>query len=108
MVLLFFMKKVENYLHICKKYSTFVADFDLLCIMKTKNLRYIPFILVLLALSSSVYGAEGRRLVWKQRSNSQNGLYTTKNYFVTDGVSLNVSGMYYFGDVDNEGVAFNG
>ena len=27
---------------------------------------------------------------------------------MTEGVSLNVSGMYYFGDVDNEGLAFHG
>ena len=48
------------------------------------------------------------RIVWTTKQNSQTGLYTTKNYFVSHGVSLNLGAMYYFGDVDNEGVAFHG
>lgn len=48
------------------------------------------------------------RIVWTSTPNSQTGLYTTRNYFVTNGVSINLSTFYYFGDVDNEGVAFHG
>ncbi|MBQ3716816.1 MAG: hypothetical protein II901_00295 [Paludibacteraceae bacterium] len=48
------------------------------------------------------------RVVWTKKPNSRTGLYTTKNYFVSHGVSLGVNAMYYFGDVDNEGVAFHG
>ena len=47
-------------------------------------------------------------VVWTKRASSHTGLYTTKNYFVSQGVSISAFGMYYFGDVDNEGVAFNG
>lgn len=48
------------------------------------------------------------RIVWTKKQNSRTGLYTTKNYFVSHGVSLGVNAMYYFGDVDNVGVAFHG
>ncbi len=47
-------------------------------------------------------------IVWGRRPGSRTGLYTTQNYFVSNGVSISAFGMYYFGDVDNEGVAFNG
>ena len=40
--------------------------------------------------------------------NRQTGLYTTQNYFVSHGVGVGVAALYYFGDVDNEGIAFNG
>ena len=49
-----------------------------------------------------------RHLVWGKKPSKKNGLYTTKNFFISHGISLNVNAMYYFGDVDNEGVAFNG
>lgn len=48
------------------------------------------------------------RVVWTKNPNKRTGLFTTKNYFVSQGVGLSASAMYYFGDVDNEGVAFNG
>jgi hypothetical protein len=48
------------------------------------------------------------RIVWTARPSKQTGLFTSKNYFVSHGVSINASAMYYFGDVDNEGVAFSG
>ena len=48
------------------------------------------------------------RVVWRQKPSSHTGLYTTQNYFVTHGVSLSFAGMYYYGDADNMGVAFNG
>ena len=46
--------------------------------------------------------------MWTKKTSRQTGLYTTKNYFVSHGVGVTASAMYYFGDVDNEGVAFNG
>ena len=49
-----------------------------------------------------------KRVVWRSKPGSSSGLYTTHNYFVSHGVSLNASALYYFGDVDNEGVAFTG
>lgn len=48
------------------------------------------------------------RMVWTARPNKHTGLFTSKNYFVSHGVSLSANAMYYFGDVDNEGVAFSG
>jgi len=51
---------------------------------------------------------EQRRWVWTKKANSRTGLYTTKNYFVSHGITLGVSAMYYFGDADNEGLAFAG
>ena len=48
------------------------------------------------------------RISWTSKPSSRTGLYTTKNYFVSNGVSIGVSALYYFGDVDNEGLAFNG
>ena len=68
-------------------------------------------IIVLLSLSSSVWAdarRRGDRVVWSTKASSQTGLYTTKNYFVTNGISLSFNAMYYYGDVDNEGVAFTG
>lgn len=49
-----------------------------------------------------------KRVVWRSKPGSSTGLYTTHNYFVSHGVSLNASALYYFGDVDNEGVALSG
>lgn len=76
-----------------------------------RNRRY--FILIILAgllCSTSLIGAPRgkQKVVWKEKTNSRTGLYTTQNYFVSHGVSLNASAMYFFGDVDNEGIAFNG
>lgn len=40
--------------------------------------------------------------------NSRTGLYATKNKYVSQGLSVSVNALYYFGDVDNEGMAFAG
>ena len=48
------------------------------------------------------------RIVWGAKQNRNTGLYSMRNYFVSHGVTLNVSALYFFGDVDNEGIAFNG
>lgn len=48
------------------------------------------------------------RVVWNEKQNKRTGLYTTNNYFISNGVSVNLNAMYYFGDVDNEGMAFSG
>ena len=42
-------------------------------------------------------------IVWSETQHKQTGLYTTKNYFVSNGVSLGFNLMYYYGDVDNMG-----
>jgi len=56
-----------------------------------------------------VHAREGHRdIAWTSKANRQTGLYTTRNYFVSHGVSIGAGAMYYFGDVDNEGVAFTG
>ena len=48
------------------------------------------------------------RIIWTKRPNRHTGLFTTRNRFVAPGVSINGAAFYYFGDVDNVGVAFNG
>lgn len=48
------------------------------------------------------------RIVWTKKANRGSGLYTTRNYFVAPGVSLSGFANYYYGDVDNVGVPFNG
>lgn len=48
------------------------------------------------------------KILWSKAPHKRSGLYTHRNYFVSQGVSLNGSALYYFGDVDNEGVAFKG
>ena len=48
------------------------------------------------------------RVVWTKTPNKSTGLYTTTSYFVSHGFGISANLMYYFGDVDNEGIAFNG
>ena len=76
------------------------------------KLRSSILILVLcgLCISSSALAEDGQesRIVWTKRPNRGTGLYTTRNYFVAPGVSLNGSAFYYYGDVDNTGVPFSG
>ena len=48
------------------------------------------------------------RIVWTKNANRRTGLYTTNNYFVAHGFGISANLLYYFGDVDNEGIAFNG
>ena len=84
----------------------------------TMDMKFRPSILGLIAciLLLGTTAVEARNgdshgynsVVWTKRASSHTGLYTTKNYFVSQGVSLSAFGMYYFGDVDNEGLAFNG
>ena len=45
------------------------------------------------------------RIVWGAKQNRNTGLYSMRNSFVSHGVTLNVSALYFFGDVDNEGRA---
>ena len=58
-----------------------------------------------LAMGKSIFD---KRKVWGKNPSREYGLYTVKNYFVSHGVNLNASALYYFGDADNEGLAFNG
>lgn len=81
------------------------------CIMK--RYFYIAFIslcamLFLVPSMEAKNPREKNRLVWSKKPTGKNGLYTQRNFFISHGVSLNANAMYYFGDVDNEGVAFNG
>ncbi len=77
--------------------------------MKSHLSHTILLVLTLITLPSLAPAAsQPKRLVWRHQTNSRTGLYTTRNYFVTHGVSLNVSGMYYFGDIDNEGLSMHG
>ena len=77
--------------------------------MNNRSYLSIFFAIALLALPTIVLAKSGhQRIVWTSKASSRTGLYTTKNYFVSQGVSIGVNAMYYFGDVDNEGVAFSG
>jgi hypothetical protein len=78
-----------------------------------KKFRHIPLLLLGLFLlgSPALMAAKKepiRRVVWNDKQSKRTGLYTTSNYFVSNGVSFAANAMYYFGDVDNEGVAFSG
>lgn len=76
--------------------------------MKIRNSAFI--VMGLLLLLPAMMRAQEKReeIAWTNKANSRTGLYTTKNYFVSQGVSIGFGAMYYFGDVDNEGVAFTG
>ncbi|MBQ8939949.1 MAG: hypothetical protein IJ047_06965 [Paludibacteraceae bacterium] len=75
--------------------------------MKVRNSVLVA--LCLLFLPVFIQAKErGERVVWASKANSRTGLYTTKNFFVSQGISIGVNAMYYFGDVDNEGLAFHG
>ena len=66
----------------------------------------IAFLVMPLATMAQAYVP--KRVVWRNKPNTGTGLYTTHNYFVSHGISITASALYYFGDVDNEGVAFTG
>ena len=77
----------------------------------SKRTSIITILLGILLLTSPLVQAAGgsrSRLVWTKKQNSRTGLYTTKNYFVSHGVGGSIGALYYFGDVDNIGLAFNG
>lgn len=77
--------------------------------MNIRSHLHLLFALALLALPVLAMAQPGKqRIVWTKKPSSQTGLYTAKNYFVSHGVTIGASAMYYFGDVDNEGVAFTG
>ena len=77
--------------------------------MKNRSYFSLFLAITLIALPMMTFATEGhQRIVWRQKSSASTGLYTTRNYFVTQGISLGASAVYYFGDVDNEGLAFHG
>ena len=77
--------------------------------MKNRSYFSLFLAITLIALPMMTFATEGhQRIVWRQKSSASTGLYTTRNYFVTQGVSLGAGAVYYFGDVDNEGLAFHG
>lgn len=83
---------------------------SILSITMKRRLSILFLIVTVMLLQMPVAQAKGGhdRIAWTKHSNKKTGLYTTRNYFVSYGVSLNASALYYFGDVDNEGLAFNG
>ena len=76
--------------------------------MKNKVLFISIFAAIVLVVVPTVEAKQGfDNIVWSKRP-GRGGLYTTQNYFISHGVSVSAFAMYYFGDVDNEGLAFNG
>lgn len=67
-------------------------------------------VILLLLLISPIVAAKTSydRIIWGKSPDPQHGLYTVRNYFVAYGISASAFSLYYFGDVDNEGIAFNG
>jgi len=77
--------------------------------MNSRSRAFLLFVLVLLALPMTVLAKSGhQRVAWRSKANSRTGLYTTKNLFVSHGITMGFNVMYYYGDVDNEGVVFSG
>ena len=77
--------------------------------MRTHLSRTLLILSALLLLTTTMEAKKyNEKIVWSQKPRSSNGLYTVKNFFVSNGISINANAMYYFGDVDNEGIAFNG
>lgn len=70
--------------------------------------RYLLLFISISFLYVPALQAQGTRVTWKKNINKRTGLYTTTNSFIKNGFSISGNAMYYFGDVDNEGVAFNG
>jgi len=67
---------------------------------------HISFALViaLLALPLAAFAESGHNnVVWTKNQSSRTGLYTTKNNFITQGVSFNVSALYFYGDLGKMG-----
>lgn len=71
-------------------------------------LYFLVFLVSLSALPVQSRTTTDKRIIWSKKRDRQTGLYTTRNPNVTNGFSLTANAMYYFGDADNEGVAFNG
>lgn len=76
--------------------------------MSNRTHILLIFLGLMLLASSSVQAISNKRVLWTKKPSSSTGLYTTKNYFVSHGVGGNIGALYYFGDVDNEGLAFHG
>lgn len=70
--------------------------------------RYLLLFISISFLYVPALQAQGTRVTWKKNISKRTGLYTTTNSFIKNGFSISGNAMYYFGDVDNEGVAFNG
>ena len=77
--------------------------------MKRNNYLKLALVGTLLVLSLDAMSSPyQQRIVWKEHQSETTGLYTTKSHFATDGVSIGVHALYYYGDADNEGVMFKG
>ena len=75
-----------------------------------RRLSIVLFVIGLMLIVSPVLQAREYkpRVVWTKKPNKSTGLYTTTNYFVSHGFGISANVLYYFGDVDNEGIAFHG
>lgn len=51
---------------------------------------------------------EKPKIRWTKRPSGRTGLYTVKNSSIAQGISLSINALYYYGDVDRNGIAFNG
>ena len=77
--------------------------------MRKYRFIFLSFLVIcFLTHSISAYAIQGKRMVWSKTPNKRTGLYTTRNPYTSNGFFITANAMYYFGDVDNEGVAFNG
>lgn len=102
---------MQNYLHICKKNINFAPRkrFGESVTMKQPIQIALLFVFGIVFLCPDSYAAGGKeQIVWGKKPGHKTGLYTTQNHFVAQGLSLSVNALYYFGDVDNEGMAFHG
>lgn len=81
--------------------------------MKNRGLSF-GLLFISLILSSAFVKAEKNAqheqtdLVWTKQVNKRTGLYTKQNDAIANGLTISFNTMYYYGDVDRGGLAFNG
>ncbi|MCM1034397.1 MAG: hypothetical protein NC038_01865 [Paludibacter sp.] len=49
-----------------------------------------------------------KEVVWTKKANKRTGLYTKQNSAIANGLTLSFNALYYYGDVDLNGIAMNG
>ena len=73
------------------------------------NRKHIVFLVLFGLFVGALSGyAAPRRNTWNKHASRRTGLYASQNQLVTQGISINISGLYYFGDAENTGFVFNG
>lgn len=48
-----------------------------------------------------------KEVVWTKKANKRTGLYTKQNSAIANGLTLSFNALYYYGDVDLNGIAMN-